>query len=102
MPFFPSALRGSYHYAELVDCCSEYTGFSAVDQFSKNLFMLEYLRVQQITIIPRNYDIGLLYSNEDFRRWVNIVHNIEIEKDCSFNCNNNVLYLPQTTPQFLC
>lgn len=96
--FFPSALRGSYHYAELVDCCSEYTGYSAVDQFSKNFVdTKDNPRLQQITIIPQNYDIGLLYSNEDFRRWVNVVHNIEIEKDCLFNSKNNVLHLPENS-----
>ena len=78
--------------------CSEYTGYSAVDQFSKNFVdTKDNPRLQQITIIPQNYDIGLLYSNEDFRRWVNVVHNIEIEKDCLFNSKNNVLHLPENS-----
>ena len=56
-------------------------GTPLVDQFSKNFVdTKDNPRLQQITIIPQNYDIGLLYSNEDFRRWVNVVHNIEIEK----------------------
>ena len=93
---FPSALRGSYHYAELVSCCSEYHGIAAINQFSQNFIQnQENQHIQEIFIVSQNYDVGLAYSNEDFRRWISIVHDIKIQKHFSPNGDNNVLYLPQ-------
>ena len=94
---FPSALRGSYHYAELVSCCSEFHGIAAINQFSQNFIQnQESQHIQKIFIASQNYDVGLVYSNEDFRRWISIVHDIKIQKYFPPDAgDNNVLCLPQ-------
>ena len=91
---FPSALRGSYHYAELVNDCSEFSGISAIDEFVRNFINTsEEDKIEQISIFPGNYDVGIVYSNEDFRRWINIIHNISIIKK-RLPSSDNVLMLP--------
>jgi len=95
---FPSSLRGSYHYAELVNLCSEFSGISAVDEFSKNLVRNKNCqRINKISVNSGNYDVGIVYTNEDFRKWVNLVHGISITKDISLDDDNNVLLLPQNS-----
>ena len=94
---FPSALRGAYHYAELVDSCSELSGISAVDEFTKNFIDVSAdQRIEQISISSENYDMGLVYSNEDFRRWISNVHGISIKKE-TLSDNNNILFLPENS-----
>ena len=94
---FPSALRGSYHYSELVNYCSEYKGISAFDHFSKHLASNNSSqKIQKIFINPENYDVGLVYSNEDFRRWVCIVHGISIVKSILPD-SEYVLCLPENS-----
>ena len=91
---FPSALRGSYHYAELVNHCSESSGISAIDEFIKYFTNTsEEEKIEQISLNPGNYDVGLVYSNEDFRRWINLVHNISIVKR-GLSSSKNILHLP--------
>ncbi|MCB4412048.1 hypothetical protein [Synechococcus sp. MU1611] len=94
---FPSALRGAYHYSELVDCCNVFSGISAIDEFTKNFIEAgEVQEIQEILISPENYDMGLVYSNEDFRRWINIVHGINIVQKISDD-DKNVLFLPENS-----
>ena len=91
---FPSALRGSYHYAELVNDCSEFSGISAIDEFTRNFINApEEKKIETISIYSGNSDIGIVYSNEDFRRWINIIHNISIVKK-RLPSSDNVLMLP--------
>ena len=92
---FPSALRGACHYVELVNFCSQYSGMAAVDEFIKNFIgRKDDQKIRQISITPDNNDMGLVYSNEDFRRWINVVHGIKITNKTSFDNNNKVLVLP--------
>ena len=85
-----AALRGSYHYAELVDSCSEFTGITAVDAFSKNFINnKERHKIHEILLNSGNYDVGLIYSNEDFRRWINIVHGISLSQEILANNDKN-------------
>ena len=94
---FPSALRGAYHYAELVDSCSEFSGISAVDEFTKKFIEISPdQRIEQISISSENYDMGLVYSNEDFRRWIVNIHGISIKKEI-LPINKNVLFLPENS-----
>tara|TARA_B100000073_G_scaffold116605_1_gene94267 strand:- start:431 stop:2419 length:1989 start_codon:yes stop_codon:yes gene_type:complete len=91
---FPSALRGACHYVELVNSCSEYSGMAAVDKFIKNFIgRKDDLKIRKISITPENNDMGLVYSNEDFRRWINVVHGIKITNETAFD-HDNVLVLP--------
>ena len=94
---FPSALRGAYHYSELVDCCNQFSGISAIDEFTKGFIEIgEVQKIQEILISPENYDIGIVYGNEDFRRWINVVHDIKIVQKLSHD-HQNVLFLPENS-----
>ena len=94
---FPSALRGAYHYSELVDCCNQFSGISAIDEFTQGFIKIgEGQKIQEILISPENYDMGLVYSNEDFRRWMNVVHNINVVQKISHD-DHNVLFLPENS-----
>ena len=94
---FPSALRGACHYVELVNFCSECSGMAAVDEFTKNFInRQDDKKIRQILIAPENNDMGLVYSNEDFRRWINVVHGIKITNETSSD-HNNVLVLPENS-----
>ena len=94
---FPSALRGACHYVELVNVCSECSGMAAVDEFTKNFInSQDDHKIKQILIAPEHNDIGLVYSNEDFRRWLNVVHGIKITNETSFD-HHNVLVLPENS-----
>ena len=94
---FPSALRGACHYVELVNFCSECSGMAAVDEFTKNFInSQDDHNIKQILIAPEHNDIGLVYSNEDFRRWLNVVHGIKITNETSFD-HHNVLVLPENS-----
>ena len=94
---FPSARRGSYHYAELVESCSEFSGISAVDEFTKKFIETSAdQRIEQISISSENYDMGLVYSNEDFRQWIINVHGISINKEILPD-NKNILFLPENS-----
>ena len=93
---FPSLLRGSYHYCELVANNSEFGGISAVDHFSKNFIdNNNNQKIHLISINPEYYVVGIAYSNEDFRRWINVVHGIRFTQKFLLDTDQNVLVLPQ-------
>ena len=93
---FPSLLRGSYHYCELVANYSEFGGISAVNHFSRNFIdNNDYQKIHLISINPENYDVGIAYSNEDFRRWITVVHGISFTQQFLLDTDQNILVLPQ-------
>ena len=64
---FPSALRGSYHYAELVNDCSEFSGISAIDEFTQKLYQCPGgEKIETISIYSGNYDLELYIAMKIF------------------------------------
>lgn len=93
---FPSALRGGYHYAELVDKYAELRPIDAYLNFTQE--MLEEkreIKIQSIVMQSDNYNIGIGYCNEQFRKWLTEVHEINVFKACTTEPNSDAIYLPQ-------
>ncbi len=95
---FPSALRGGYHFAEVVDKYGELGAMEANYRFTQEMISEERgIRFQYLITKPDNYNLGLGYCNEQFRKWLTKVHNITLLQSSTSAPKANVLHLPQKT-----
>ena len=95
---FPSALRGGYHYAELVSTYGELSGIDAINAFTNYINKQSFKnKIQYIYMQSQSSNVGIGYCNEQFREWLTTVHNIILIDKNQSNINDAVLCLPQKT-----
>ncbi|MCB4393865.1 hypothetical protein FZZ91_00645 [Synechococcus sp. HB1133] len=95
---FPSTLPGGYHYSELADECGELSLMESIDRFKlKTINEVNKNKLQGIVMESDQYDVGIGFTHEDFRKWITVVHGIQIFHQCTSSNTNFVLSLPQKT-----
>ena len=95
---FPSVLRGGYHYIEMVDLFGQLSGIDAINAFSRHV--LEQTRnnvIKNIFVQTNNYDAGIVYCNEEFRKWITEIHGISVILKFDKKNASNLLCLPPKT-----
>ncbi len=101
---FPSALRGGYHYAEVVDKYAESAPIEAYFKFTQEILEEKReVKIQSIVMQSDNYNVGIGYCNEQFRKWLTEVHEIEVIKASRTVPKFDTVYLPQKSyPTIAC
>ena len=93
---FPTLLRNGYHYAELVDAYPESETIESLRRFANHIAQSqEAKRVEQIIFSADSFDLGIGYSNELFREWLQSVHGIEVTVSPQDTRLSLTLFLPQ-------
>ena len=82
----------------IADECGELSLTESIDRFKlKTINEVNKNKLQGIVMESDQYDVGIGFTHEDFRKWITVVHGIQIFHQRPRSNTNFVLSLPQKT-----